>query len=44
MISLGRYSLGCGNIPISAHVLNESSNRVAFGALCLFNKAFDLDI
>ena len=42
-VSLGLYSLDLEYKPVSAHILNESSNRVALGALCLFDKAFDLE-
>jgi len=31
------------HIPVSSHVLNEASNRIAFGGLCLLHEAFDLE-
>jgi len=31
------------NVPVGSHVLNEASNRVAFGGLCLLHEAFDLE-
>jgi len=43
MVSLDLYSSDLEYIPVSGHILNESSNRVALGALCLFDKAFDLE-
>lgn len=31
------------NVPVGSHVLNETSNRVALGGLCLLHEAFDLE-